>query len=94
MVLIVFPLYLIIKQINNPNFVIKILIKRLNKKGFQFNKDDNHFVIFDTYSKQFNDKNLELIKKFYETSQFKNRKINFFYKLKIYFTQKKTALTN
>ena len=94
LVLVAFPFYLIVKQINNPNFVIKILIKQLNKKGFQFNKDDNHFVIFDAYSKQFKDKNFELIKNFYEASQFKNEKINFFYKLKIYFTQKKTALTN
>jgi len=94
LILVAFPIYLICKKVNNPNFVIKILIAKLNKKGYQFSKKDNHFIIFNTYEKEFNDKYLNYLRDFYENVQFRNKKKNFLQKLKIYLTQKKTALTN
>lgn len=86
--------FLIFKKINNPNFIIHEILKILKKRKIhiQLNNEIEYiFVQFETLTKNVS---VSTLRRIYINEKFKNEKINFVEKVKLYFQLKKIALTN
>ena len=86
--------FIIIKKINNLNFVILEIKKILKKNKINIPINSDISFIFDQYNNFINDNYSSKYEINYINVKYKNKKIKFFEKIKIYLRIKKTALTN
>ena len=86
--------FLIFKKINNPNFIIHEILKILKKRKIHIQLNNEVEYIFEQFETLTKNVSISTLRRIYINEKFKNEKINFVEKVKLYFQLKKIALTN